>query len=364
MIVILLFINCDFGDTNKNISGVEKHSKTPIYENYLLTTKKVTTFGSNDINKEEYLIGRVADFVVDSEGSVYICDDINVEIKKFSAAGEYLKKFGGNKGEGPGEFIEPRRLCIDENSDLFVLDYKLKRITVFNSNGDVLYLIQIKTIDPGNFNIFEDKIFLSGFGLNKYRPVQILNKKSGELITSIGKRSKDSLLVAKGGNSGQIEITNGGKIYFSEYFPYRISKFSSKNKLLQMLSRNAPFIRPPRKMKSNMTGRDFIASDGGVRGLQLLFDEYLFVLLYKYPEEKSGEPIKQLIDIYEKNGNWLLCFAILDYFHISWTRTLKFDKMGNIFISAPEPFPHVAKYSFNLTDMNGEIILKNSNIPR
>lgn len=58
-----------------------------------------------------YMFGRdIWDFVVDSKGNIYLLDD--ERILKFDDKGKFVASIG-KRGQGPGEFMSPRKLFLD-----------------------------------------------------------------------------------------------------------------------------------------------------------------------------------------------------------------------------------------------------------
>ena len=359
-LVMFLFLSGGYSSQNSKNQKISKFNKSPKYTKYKLDVKQIMTIGSNDLKKENYLMGRVADFAIDREDNIYICDDINIEVKKFSKDGQYIQTLSKGEGKGPGEFIRPRIIRVDSSNHVFVLDQSLKRITEFSSDGEVLKITMIKTLVPGNFLISKGVAYVVGFFIYGTPPVQIIDLNNGELIDAFGSRSKDSLLVSRIGNCGRIDSDNNGHIYYAGYYPYRISVFSSEGEEMIDFSRKASFIKPPVKIRDKTTGQYYMSSQGGIREIVYFGGEYLMALVEKCTNKK-GHPekvkITQILDLFDKSGTWLLSIHIAEYFDNPYTRRVKFDEEGNIYMTVDEPFPQVVKYSFKLRDKNGNDIL-------
>ncbi|NIO48981.1 MAG: 6-bladed beta-propeller [Candidatus Aminicenantes bacterium] len=70
--------------------------------------------------------------VTDSDGYIYVTDNMDYSLKKFDDKGNLIKKTG-QKGQGPGEFLAPRYLSIS-NELLYVTDQFKPEIQVFDKN--------------------------------------------------------------------------------------------------------------------------------------------------------------------------------------------------------------------------------------
>ncbi len=67
-------------------------------------------------------------------GDVYVADNRNMEIRRFSADGKLLKTMGG-AGTGKGKFMRPFRMALDSKGNLYVIDQGNKRLQVLGENG-------------------------------------------------------------------------------------------------------------------------------------------------------------------------------------------------------------------------------------
>jgi len=76
-------------------------------------------------------IVRLTHTVVTPRGHILVADASEAHIKVFRPTGGLLQVIG-RKGEGPGEFVEPRLLSLSRNGHLHVMDTRLSRITEFD----------------------------------------------------------------------------------------------------------------------------------------------------------------------------------------------------------------------------------------
>jgi DNA-binding beta-propeller fold protein YncE len=82
--------------------------------------------------------GFVTDVVEDSQGNLYVSEYGEWDrIQKFSAAGKFLLQWGGH-GSGPGEFVRPQSMAIDNDDQIWVADSCNHRIQIFDTSGKLL----------------------------------------------------------------------------------------------------------------------------------------------------------------------------------------------------------------------------------
>lgn len=100
--------------------------------------------------KEEILI-KVRDVKADRKGNIFVLDQGDNKIKKFSSNGSFIKSTGG-KGEGPGELLNPSFLSLGENGKVYVAEIVGARLLEFND--DLNFIKQIKLPISGFWDIF------------------------------------------------------------------------------------------------------------------------------------------------------------------------------------------------------------------
>ncbi len=71
----------------------------------------------------------------DAQGNVYVLDSDYKKIAVYRESGTFARLVLGGYGEGPGEFRLPTSFDVASNGEVFVYDYALQRISVFDSTG-------------------------------------------------------------------------------------------------------------------------------------------------------------------------------------------------------------------------------------
>jgi hypothetical protein len=73
-----------------------------------------------------------------SKGDVYVADQNNQRVEKFSSAGTFDRSFGSS-GTGAGEFSRPMGVAVDPSSgDVYVVDFGNRRVEKFGPQGEFL----------------------------------------------------------------------------------------------------------------------------------------------------------------------------------------------------------------------------------
>lgn len=152
------------------------------------------------------MLGSVADIEVDADGRIFVLDHELGEVLLYSSDGSYLGFFGG-KGEGPGEFHQPRDLALSESGRKAVV-FSLNHIQVFErqENGQFLYRNSFKSI--GTYGcVMNDHIYVLRYYTGKPGNIQKLTME-GEWVASFGYeyQSKSELVKSRlsGGHWGRL----------------------------------------------------------------------------------------------------------------------------------------------------------------
>jgi len=72
-----------------------------------------------DINDEDYFFPRRVTLEVDDDGNIYVCDGGNRRVQKYDKNGLYTSTIG-RQGQGPGEYMYPSRLFLNEDGNPIV----------------------------------------------------------------------------------------------------------------------------------------------------------------------------------------------------------------------------------------------------
>ncbi|UCE21707.1 MAG: 6-bladed beta-propeller, partial [Candidatus Aminicenantes bacterium] len=98
---------------------VVKNPAEPLYGELVLELEEDLSIGS--VEDEKYMFYRIGDIAVDSQNNIYVLDGGNYRIQKFDKDGNYLQTIG-RKGQGPGEFMMPFNIFLDELDNIYVME--------------------------------------------------------------------------------------------------------------------------------------------------------------------------------------------------------------------------------------------------
>ncbi|MBI5573900.1 MAG: hypothetical protein HY919_05035 [Elusimicrobia bacterium] len=88
---------------------------------------------------------------VDASGNVYVADTEQNRIQKFNSNGTFITMWG-TFGTGDGQFNKPSNIAIDASGNVYVTDTESNRVQVFNSNGTFITKWGSLGAGDGQFN--------------------------------------------------------------------------------------------------------------------------------------------------------------------------------------------------------------------
>ncbi len=98
---------------------------------------------SSGKSKEETLL-KIVDVTADRKGNIFVLDQGDNRIKKFSSDGHFIKS-GGGKGEGPGELRDPSHINLDDVGGVYVIEVVGGRLVEFDNFLNFIKQIKLQT---------------------------------------------------------------------------------------------------------------------------------------------------------------------------------------------------------------------------
>ena len=119
-----------------------------------ITGKLINTIGESTKDPEEYetKFARITDIAVDELGNVYATDRVAANIKKFDAAGNYVRAFGG-PGTNIDLFARPKGITVDKAGRIWVVDAASEVAKIYDADGKLLLFFGMPGDGPGNLNL-------------------------------------------------------------------------------------------------------------------------------------------------------------------------------------------------------------------
>lgn len=194
-------------------------------------------------------------------GKVYLADTSHTKseqhtVKIFNMSGELLGTIGGEKGEGPGQFLFPTYLAVDGKGNLYVTDTLNSRVQMFDGDGKYVKSFGQRGNAWGMFDKPKG-VALDSFG-NVYvadsgwSNVQIFNQK-GQVLLFFGGRGPIPGMLK---NPTAIVIDKNNRIYVADYLNHRVEVYQLVN-----TSAEDSFMNPVAETKGGDAGQKEMAKN-------------------------------------------------------------------------------------------------------
>ena len=175
---------------------------------------------------------------LDSESNVYVADEWLNRISIFNKDGAWIGKWG-TPGDGDGEINRASGLAFDENDDLYLVDSLNNRVQVFTKEGKVLSKWGTAGSGDGEFNI------PWGIEIDKHGDVYVADWRNDR----IQKFAPDGRFLMKFGRSGQgdgefnrptgVAVDKDGTIYVTDFKNDRLQVFDADGSFITKLAGEA-----------------------------------------------------------------------------------------------------------------------------
>jgi DNA-binding beta-propeller fold protein YncE len=167
--------------------------------------------------EDERHFNKPADIAFAADGNVFVADGYgNSRIVKFDKTGKFLLAWG-RKGQAPGQFNLPHAVQLDSTGKVYVGDRENNRIQVFQQDGT--YIRQVDGMAPyGLFMTPDDLLFVADGRANRIIKLDL----RGKLLATLG---------VKGSRPGDFQLPHGitmdahGAVYVTEIDGKRVQKF-------------------------------------------------------------------------------------------------------------------------------------------
>ena len=213
--------------------------------------------------QERWYFNLPSDVAVDNDGDIYVLDELNYSVKKYTSDGRFILKWG-SFGSGDGEFFKPEGIAVDKSGNVYVADTLNNRIQKFSKNGD--FILKWGSFGSGDEQFNQPK----GITVDEYGYVYVADTfnhriqkftSNGQFVTKWGSEGDDD-----GSFSGIVAAY--GFVYVADTLNNRIQKFDTSGNFLTSWgtpgSGDGEF-NLPEKITMDMSGNIYVSDTGNNR---------------------------------------------------------------------------------------------------
>ncbi|PIE77670.1 MAG: hypothetical protein CSA15_11655 [Candidatus Delongbacteria bacterium] len=151
LLTILMLLSTLSCSNNENKEIKSKNTKKILN----ISLKKEYVINDSDLEDDKKVF-RPKELTVDNNGNLYVLDYFDMKIKKFDSKGSFLKEFGG-KGSGPGQLLYPISPIYFENK-IFLSERATNKLVSFDTDGNFLKDIAFEENLPDILSVAGDKV--------------------------------------------------------------------------------------------------------------------------------------------------------------------------------------------------------------
>lgn len=205
---------------------------------------------------ENYILNRPLDVKVAENGSIYILDWGDVNIKVYDKFGKFLR-IVGRKGEGPGEFDVPVYFDLSSDGKIYIMDSRLRRAAILDTLGIFIsgfrledgYHSEMKT-DRNNYLYFQKNVTLDVEDINSKISIHRFASDGRELL-NFGEFVDEKHIAIRTGEKSSISIG-------SRDMPTTVWSIDSSGKLYEGYNENYQLnVHDPNGKLAFRFGREF-----------------------------------------------------------------------------------------------------------
>ena len=188
--------------------------------------KNIFSFGEEGSEQGQFNVPRGV--AIDRCDNIYVADNNNHRIQKFTAEGKFIAAVGGKKGSKNLQFKHPVGICFNSmNQLLYVCDISNHRIQVLTTDLSFVRTFGKKGSGPGQFQHPRNATFNSMNNLyvtdSKNHQVQVFTAE-GEFLSAFSDKSDGRKLE----NPYAIALDSNDTVYVSELELNCVSMFTSQ----------------------------------------------------------------------------------------------------------------------------------------
>jgi hypothetical protein len=303
---------------------------------------------------EKYMFSELRSVQVDDQDNIYVLDWKDIKIKVFDSEGKHLRTFG-KKGQGPGEIQMPSRMFLTPSGKLGILDSGNRRIAFYSLAGECQKEIASAKwsfvrgrVDSRSY-IYGDDFNFSGKGLSekllKFDPELNLVSTVSEFFSELAPPKVNPLP-----DRFVYDILKDDSLIWAFTSKYELSVMDREGKLVRKIVKDYEPIKLTEKDRKKIIQERF--GDSGVpQGVtlefpsyyspiySLLVDDHDRIFIWTNAKDAAGN---NHYDVFSPDGICYLAFTLSEN---EIPMAIKKDKMYCMILENEAGIPQVKRYT-------------------
>lgn len=275
------------------------------------------------------MVGEIKQLIVFPNQKIIIRE--SKDVKLFDANGKFNKVIG-RIGQGPGEYLKPNYVAIDESLNIYILDARSMKVTIFDSLGQHKHHLSLDTFVDEMAILGHRLYFYSATNLYRNYMACCYENPTGKRVFEFAPptellRSYKSNMIPPPFGIGEYLRVYREKIYIAHPYEYTIREFSLRGKELQQIKGKSCFFvpsNPAKKFNPTVSPAEFF---GSLIKSVLIWNDLIFVFFGNLSSHKiyidiftlDGEQVNESSIVFKGHnaafGRFFLTSASNGYFY-------------------------------------------------
>jgi len=234
---------------------------------------------------------------MDRFGNIYLIG-LNSEIYRINKNGILLKTFS-NYGKGPGEYINISKILVDNECNIYMLDFFQEKILIYDSLFKYKSTITLEPTGVTDMVLGEKGTIICYDAFQSENIIYIYNSKNGQLSAKYGKPDNLVLKYLAFYTSQSIDYDNG-RIFYAYPLQYKITAIE-KNYTTSNIRPKSSYFKQISKPVVNALHRDLKNKFSTIYWFRVLAEGY-FIIQIIHPNESDESRNDIFFDIVSFDG--------------------------------------------------------------
>ncbi|MCH7549880.1 MAG: 6-bladed beta-propeller [Candidatus Krumholzibacteriota bacterium] len=289
---------------------------------------------------DDLIFGRITAITVDSRLNIYVLDFGMNRVQMYDSNGVFVRSIG-SEGEGPGHFFSPMTVSTDATDHVYVAS--TGRVSIWDDEGN--YVDEFRHGLSGwvrSVAVVEGHgLFLACLDILEHKVIHKYNfghESQVSFCDSYAVGADVAPPVEQFAGGGSVAIGPNGFIYFTQLYPYEIRIFTPDGSLLTRIERENDFTIAPAMRKLDSGGMNLRM--GTMSGPIMMLGNDVFINMVFIPRSGDEGSMDTVIDAFHIDGRLLTTNRFEN-------RTVSLrcaDRLGRVYAADREEFPRVVRY--------------------
>jgi hypothetical protein len=267
---------------------------------------KPVTLGSND----SIVIGTIDGFLVDSQGNLYVADNLTGTVKRYSSSGKFI-------GEIPNKLSHRfvmTGISLDQENSLYISDLSTQSVYKFSLDGNLLDVVKTDSLSNfvmGYCRAWRDKLYIGVLeaqytdmaNFNRSYLVGVYNISTKLLVKRIGHFDSIYKKIIPLSPETAFDVDSAGNLYSVQVHSNKVYIYDKEGKQIGVIGGSPKFREPSSAVPFDKTEQFVWEKRHSHMHSVNVTTQLIITYYYNYKTDAKGSSkVEHLIDIYDLQG--------------------------------------------------------------